>query len=120
MNYNEISDADVLLKIGSKLKELRLEQNIKQKELAEKSGLSTFSISQMETGHNTSMQSLVQVLRALGRMDVLDAFLATTENAQVAERQRVKRDARAPHVSVTYSLPDDDDYAMAAEPDPEF
>jgi len=133
-----LSDEEVLQKIGSKLKELRLEQNIKQKELAEKSGLSMFSISQMETGHNTSIQSIVQVLRALDKMELLDAFIINKVEAEnpLADRQRVSRNfnpASSPlptsplkegeqlHRKVMkYSLPEEDDYSLAAEPEPEY
>lgn len=124
MKYEEISDTELLLKIGNKLKELRLEQNIKQKELAEKAGLSMFSISQMETGHNTSVQSIIQVLRALGKMEMLDAFIKNNkeEDNPLADRQRVSRIAPFPdHKVVKYSIPEEeDDYSMAAEPEPEF
>lgn len=121
MNYEETTDSELLQRIGGKLKEIRLDQNIKQKELAEKSGLSMFSISQMETGHNTSMQSIIQVLRALDRMDMLDAFINNNkvEENPLADRQRVSRIAPFPnHKAVKYSLPEEDDYAMAAEEEP--
>lgn len=74
-----MTDEEILKKIGAKLKEIRLEVNMKQKELSEKSGLSMFSISQMETGHNTSVLSLVQVLKALDRMDMLEPFMKERE-----------------------------------------
>lgn len=75
----KMNDEEILKKIGAKLKELRVERNMKQKELSERSGLSMFSISQIETGHNTSVLSLVQILKALDRMDMLDAFLKERE-----------------------------------------
>lgn len=121
MNYDEITDLELLQRIGSKLREIRLEQNVKQKELAEKAGLSMFSISQMETGHNTSVQSVIQVLRALGRMDMLDSFINNdnVEGGSTADRQRVSRTAPfLHHRAVAYSLPEDDEFAMAAEPEP--
>lgn len=121
MNYEEITDVELLQKIGGKLKEIRLEQNIKQKELAEKSGLSMFSISQMETGHNTSVQSVIQVLRALGRMDMLDAFIINNkeEASPAADRQRVSRVTPFQQSKpVAYSVPEFDGYAMAAEDEP--
>lgn len=120
MNIDEITDVEVLQKIGGKLKELRLEQNIKQKELAEKSGLSMFSVSQIETGHNTSVQSVIQVLRALGRMDMLEPFINSKAVASlVADRQRVSRVAPLQqHKPVTYSIPEFEGYTMAAEEDP--
>lgn len=83
----EKQEEEILKKIGAKLKEVRLAVNMKQKELSEKSGLSMFSISQMETGHNTSVLSLVQVLRALDRMDLLDPFLKERQvDAELLEK----------------------------------
>lgn len=122
MHYEEITDEELLQRIGGKLKEIRLEQNIKQKELAEKAGLSMFSISQMETGHNTSVQSIIQVLRALGRMDLLDAFILynKVEENPVADRQRVSRTAPLQgHKVVHYSVSEEEGgYTMAAEETP--
>lgn len=74
-----MNDEEILKQIGAKLKELRVERNMKQKELSERSGLSMFSISQIETGHNTSILSLVQILKALDRMDMLEPFLKAKE-----------------------------------------
>ena len=100
MNMNEMNENDILKKIGVRMKEIRLEQNIKQKELAEKSGLSMFSISQMETGHNTSLLSMVQVLKALNRLDMIEPFLKEKEIDEAAlsrfiqsQRKRVSRSA---------------------------
>ena len=60
-----------------------------------------FSISQMETGHNTSVQSLVQVLKALNRLDMIEPFLKEKEidpatlarfiQSQQSQRKRVSR-----------------------------
>lgn len=91
-----MNDEEILKKIGAKLKELRLEKNMKQKELSEKSGLSMFSISQIETGHNTSLLSLVQVLKALNNLDMLEPFLKEREVnpemlAQFLESQQPSR-----------------------------
>lgn len=101
MNTNDMNEIEILQKIGARMREIRLEQNMKQKELAEKSGLSMFSISQMETGHNTSVQSLVQVLKALNRLDMIEPFLKEKEidpaalarfiQSQQSQRKRVSR-----------------------------
>ena len=101
MNTNDMTEIEILQKIGARMREIRLEQNMKQKELAEKSGLSMFSISQMETGHNTSVQSLVQVLKALNRLDMIEPFLKDKEidpatlarfiQSQQSQRKRVSR-----------------------------
>lgn len=117
MNYEEITDQELLQRIGGKLKEIRLEQNVKQKELAEKAGLSMFSISQMETGHNTSIQSIIQVLRALGRMDMLDAFILYNKEEEnpLADRQRVSRAVFVQKGKpMTYAMADEDEALMMA------
>ena len=44
--------------IGSKLKELRIEKNMKQKELAEAAGVSVFTISSIENGKTISLRLL--------------------------------------------------------------
>ena len=66
---------DILKGIGAKMKSIRLAQNMKQTKLVEKTGLSLFTISQTETGHNTSLETIILMLDSLGRLDLLDAFL---------------------------------------------
>jgi len=70
---------DVLKKIGARMKELRLAQNMKQTVMVERTGLSLFTISQTETGHNTSLETIILMLNALDRMELLDSFLKDTE-----------------------------------------
>ena len=60
--------------IGSRLKELRIEKNMKQTELAEAAGVSVFTISAVENGKATSLLTIVQLLRALEHLDYLDSF----------------------------------------------
>lgn len=75
MNKNFTVDEKLILKkIGAKLKEARLEQNMKQSVLVEKTGLSLFTISQTETGHNTSVETIILMLNSLDRMDLLEPF----------------------------------------------
>lgn len=71
--YAQTNDA-ILRQIGSKLKELRIEKNMKQAELADASGVSVFTISSVENGKTTSLLTIVQLLRALGHLDYLDSF----------------------------------------------
>ena len=79
MQPSQLTDQELLQRIGARLKEVRIAQNVKQRDLAAQCGLSVFSISQMETGHNTSLLSLLQVLRALDRFDLLEPLLRERE-----------------------------------------
>ena len=66
-----LSDAMILTKIGEHLKAIRLKQNITQQALAEESGVSLSSVKKIEKGEIGSFDSLLRVLRTLGKLDVL-------------------------------------------------
>lgn len=89
-----LTDSAILVQIGQKLKEARIEQNISQKALADSCGLSAFSISQMENGHNTSLLSLVMVLRALNRLDVFEGLFREKPISPVALSEYMKKNPR--------------------------
>ena len=78
--YNDIlfgqssSDDAVLADLGAQLKQMRLNRNLTQKQLGELSGLSRSAISDLENGAGGTMRSFVQLLRALGKLEILDHF----------------------------------------------
>ncbi len=96
-----MTDEDILKNIGSKLRELRIARNLKQSELSEKSGIFIFSIRKMENGNNISLATLVKVLRAIDRLDMLKPFFRPPEidpkileefiASQKSTRKRVSR-----------------------------
>lgn len=53
---------------------MRLERNMSQAEVAERAGLDRTTVVQLEAGRAATLLTLVQVLRALNRLDVLDLF----------------------------------------------
>ena len=86
-----LTDNAILVQIGAKLKEARVEKNLSQKDLAAACGLSAFSISQMENGHNTSLLSLIMVLRALNRLEILEELLRERPVSPVAISEYMKK-----------------------------
>ena len=66
-----LSDGIIQSKIGERLKAVRLKQNITQQALAEESGVSLSSVKKIEKGEIGSFDSLLRVLRTLGKLDVL-------------------------------------------------
>ena len=86
-----LTDNAILVQMGTKLKEARIERNLSQKDLAAACGLSTFSISQMENGHNTSLLSLIMVLRALNRLEILEELLREKPMSPVAMSEYIKK-----------------------------
>ena len=69
-----MSDSAIVNKICNNIKQMRLSQNISQQELANRSGLNRVTISRMESGRAVSLLTLVQTLRALDKLDIINAF----------------------------------------------
>lgn len=103
MDIYAMTDGALMKQIGSKMKELRIINSMKQSELASASGVSVFTISAVENGKAPSMMVMIQLLRALGHLDYLDQFFGERLPSPVAYakmlnknklRQRVKISAQ--------------------------
>ena len=70
-----MSDEELLKLIGNRLREIRLSKDMTQQAMAKASGLSVFTITQAENGHNISILNLLKGLRALDCLDMLVPFL---------------------------------------------
>ncbi len=66
---------EVLREIGARLQGFRLQQNVTQAELAETAGVGHATVKRAEAGENIRLQTMVKILRALGRVEALDSFL---------------------------------------------
>ena len=91
--YAQTNDA-IMRQIGSKLKELRIEKNMKQAELADASGVSVFTISSVENGKTTSLLTIVQLLRALEHLDYLDSFFQEETISPIAYAKLMKNNKK--------------------------
>ena len=69
------TDQDIVQEIGSRLRAYRLQQNMTIKEISEAAGLDPNTIVNAEAGKSPRLSTLVQILRALGRLEALDSFL---------------------------------------------
>ena len=75
MNYQMMTDKAILHEIGSRLKILRLNNNISQENLALSVGLSRKTIQNAEDGKNCSLATVIAILRGLNCLHNLDSFL---------------------------------------------
>ena len=92
---------DVLRELGTRLKTLRLQRNLRVQDLAADSGVSPRTIDRLEAGHSVGTENLVRVMRGLGRLQAFEAFVPAPEISpyQIARlrgkvRQRASRRAR--------------------------
>ena len=70
-----LADAVILSRIGNKLRAVRLKQNITQQSLSETANVSLSSIKKMEKGEIRSFDSLLRVMRILGKLDILQPLV---------------------------------------------
>ena len=75
MKTETLNDSAVLGEIGRRLQIHRLNQNLSQTAVAEKAGVSRRALQKLEGGQSCTLALLVRVLRAVGSLDALDAFL---------------------------------------------
>jgi transcriptional regulator with XRE-family HTH domain len=96
-DWYSMSDPAIVKELCGILKQVRLQQNITQGQLAEKAGLSRSAISKMETGQSTvSLLTVIQVLRALQQFYLLDHWkVAETISPLLVARLTAKSRLRA-------------------------
>lgn len=92
------------LEIGRQLSRMRLMQNIDQRVLAERAGVSLNAVKNLEHGKGSTLRSLIRVLRALGRIEWLNSLspevsispMQILESRKRTPRQRVSRKKGVP------------------------
>lgn len=102
-----LADAEIRRRIGKRIRQLRLRQNITQKSLAEQSQISLSSVKNIENGEIGTFDSFMRVLRIVGELDVLspmlkeenmspNEYLKFVEAAKKKQRKRAKSDNSRP------------------------
>lgn len=101
------SDVAIVRELCANLKQMRLNRNISQTRLAELSGLDRGTISRMENGRAATLLTLVQVLRAMDNLSVLDAFKEEQEISplQMMKQQENQRKKASPQKSISIRKP---------------
>lgn len=69
-----MSDQALVAHIGAFVKHHRLEQNKTQDTLSYEAGISRSTLSLLERGETVTLATLIQVLRVLDQLQVMDAF----------------------------------------------
>lgn len=60
--------------LGERLRELRLQRNVDQRQLAAQAGVALNAVKRLESGKGATITSLVKVLRILDRVEWIDAL----------------------------------------------
>jgi transcriptional regulator with XRE-family HTH domain len=73
-NWDSMSDKSLAMQIGTFIKHHRMEQNKTQDVLANTAGISRSTLSLLERGETVTLATLIQVLRVLDQLQVMEAF----------------------------------------------
>jgi len=92
MAFEKMSDLAIASEIGRRIEQLRLEQNLTQQQVADEVGLSRVSYRNLVNGGG-KFENIIAVLRALGRIDLVEHFIPDTpfspmEQLKMRGRQR--------------------------------
>ncbi len=69
-----LSDKALLEFIGHFIRHHRINQNKSQSDLAKESGIDRSTISEVERGYKSNTLTIIQILRALNKLNVFEAF----------------------------------------------
>jgi len=75
MDWYGMTDAAIAAELGKRIKATRLRKNFIQTEVAQRAGISVFTVSQMENGKNTSLASLIAVMRVLKLLEKFENLI---------------------------------------------
>jgi transcriptional regulator with XRE-family HTH domain len=103
MDPYQLTDKALLQELGLRLRTTRLNLNMTQDELAERSGVGKSALRAAEKGGNLTLLNMLRLLRALEKLDQLDLFLPETgpsplQMVKLQGKQRVR--ARQKNVAV--------------------
>lgn len=94
-NWASMSDQSLTAQIGEFVKHHRLEQNKTQDFLSHEAGISRSTLSLLERGETVTLATLIQVLRVLDQLQVMESFVVHKSISPLAlakmEQQERKR-----------------------------
>lgn len=85
---NHMTDPAVLAELGQRLAQHRLSQNLTQAQLAEEAGVSKRTLVRLEAGESTQLTNLIRIVRALGLLGNLDAFVPPPVPSPIEQLKR--------------------------------
>jgi transcriptional regulator with XRE-family HTH domain len=93
------TDPELQLELGNRLRAHRIQQELTVEELAAQAGVTPLTVLKAERGSNVTLRTLLRILRALGMIDQVAAWipepppspLALLEAKRARPRQRVRK-----------------------------
>jgi transcriptional regulator with XRE-family HTH domain len=98
-SFTGISPAEIARIIGDRYKEYRMRANMTQKEVSEKSGVSTTTIYKFESGikSNISLTTFIALLNAIGMTDAIANVLQELPDSPYLFNKKGQKTKRIRH-----------------------
>jgi len=98
INWEAMSDKILMETIGNFIQSHRISQNKTQDQVAKDAGISRSTLSLLERGEKVRIDSLIQVLRVLGLLYIMNTFkiekqISPIEYAKLNKKQRKQASA---------------------------
>jgi transcriptional regulator with XRE-family HTH domain len=96
-NWLFLTEQEILKEIGERIKKIRIQHNLTQKDLSEEVGLSVSTISLIEQGKSTTVESLIRILLRLNRIQDFESVFRVGENLELKlkfEKAKLKSDRK--------------------------
>lgn len=115
MRYDQIPVGEILTELARRLRTERLNQNMTQKDLSDRAGVSVDTIRSIESGGNPTLAVLVKVLRGLALDDRLEMLIPSVDVSpiEVARREGQVRE----RATGTRAASGESDWQFANAPD---
>ena len=98
MEWNSQSNSEILQEIGERIKKLRISKKLTQQQVADKAGVSLFTMAKIEKGFSVSLSMMVAVLRVLRLLDNLELLFPDTQISPVTllkQKKKVEKRVRS-------------------------
>lgn len=95
MDFSFMTISELAAEVGTRIRDLRVRRGLNQSELAARAGITTRTLSDLEGGKGSSLETL---LRALKGLDALSGIEALAPRASVSPMALLK--ARKPRIRV--------------------
>lgn len=106
INWTAMSDEGIINQIGNFIKKTRIAKNKTQAQIAETAGINRWTVSKIENGESISLSVLIQILRALDALYVLDDFTISKHISPLqAVKLQKKERQRASGATIKNKLP---------------
>lgn len=104
IDWNAMSDSNILKQLGKFVKSHRLDINLSQEELSKAAGISRSTLSLLEKGETVTLSTFIQVLRVLNQLNTLDIFKIETLISPISllkqQKKTIQRAGRSKKNSV--------------------